>query len=92
MQWRNNDPDGVSNHRRLDCLLNRLLRHRSKQISQLRVTGLCEGNSQVTGEFASHKGPVTRNMFPFDDVNMENQEKNTRNYIRSINFNHKMDK
>ena len=36
---------------------------------KLRVTGLCEGNSPMTGEFP-HKGPVTRKMFPFDDVIM----------------------
>ena len=35
-----------------------------------RVTGLCAGNSPVTGEF-QHKGPVTRKMFPFDDVIMD---------------------
>ena len=34
-----------------DCLLNRLFRRRSKKTSKLRVTGLCEGNSPVTGEF-----------------------------------------
>ena len=55
--------DSVSNHQPHDCLLNRLFRHRSKKISKLRVTGLCAGNSP-------HKGPVTRKMFPFDDVIM----------------------
>ena len=54
--WRHNDRDGVSNHQSYDCLLNRLFRHRSKKTSKLRVTGLCEGNSQ-------HKGPVTRKIF-----------------------------
>ena len=34
-----------------DCILNRLFRRRSKKTSMLRVTGLCEGNSPVTGEF-----------------------------------------
>ena len=34
-----------------------------------RVTGLCAGNSPVTGEFP-HKRPVMRNIFPFDDVIM----------------------
>ena len=33
------------------------------------VTGLCSGNWTVTGEFP-HKWPVTRKMFPFDDVIM----------------------
>ena len=38
-----------------------------KETSKLRVTGLCVGNSP--GPLNSpHKGPVTRKMFPFDDV------------------------
>ena len=32
--------------------------------------GLCEGNSPVTGEFSTHKGPVTRKIYPVDDVIM----------------------
>ena len=55
LQWRHNERDDVSNHRRLDCLLNRLFRHRSKKTSKLRVTDLCEGNSRVTGEFPSQR-------------------------------------
>ena len=31
LQWRHNERGGVSNHRRFDCLLNRLFRHRSKK-------------------------------------------------------------
>ena len=50
LQWRHNDHNGVSNHQRLDCLLSRLFRRKSKKIAKLRVTGLCEGNSPVTGE------------------------------------------
>ena len=50
-QWRHNEHDGVSNHLPHDCLLDRLFRCRSKKTSKLRVTGLCEGNSPVTGEF-----------------------------------------
>ena len=38
-----------------------------KKASKLLVTGICEGNSPVSGEFP-HKSPVTRKMFPFDDV------------------------
>ena len=45
------------------------LRRRSKKTPKLRVAGLCVGNSPLTGEF-QHKGPVTRKMFPFDDVTM----------------------
>ena len=40
-----------------------------KTTSKLRVTGLCEGNSPVTGD-PPHKWPLTRKMFPFDDVIM----------------------
>ena len=69
LQWRDYDRSGVSNHRRLDCLHNGLFRCWSKKTSKLRVTGICEGNSPVTGEFP-HKGPVTRKMVPFDDVIM----------------------
>ena len=67
LQWRHNESDAVSNHRRLDCLLNRLFKPRSKKTSKLRVTSLCEGNSPVTGEFPALR-PVTRKMCPFGDV------------------------
>ena len=45
LQSRHNDCDCVSNHRRLDCFLNRLLT--SMKTPKFRVTGLCT----VTGEF-----------------------------------------
>ena len=45
LQWRHNESDGVSNHRRLDCLLNRLFRRRSKKTSKPRVTGPLWGES-----------------------------------------------
>ena len=47
LQWHHNERDGVSNHRYLDCVLNRLSRRRSKKISKLRVSGLYEGNSNA---------------------------------------------
>ena len=69
LQWRHNGHDGVSNHQPHDCLLDGLLRRRSRKTSKLRVTGLCAGNSPVTGEFPAQR-PVTRKMFPCDDVIM----------------------
>ena len=72
LQWRHSEPDCVSNHQSHDCLLNRLFRRRSKKISKLRVTGLCAGNSPGPVNFP-HKGPVTRKMFPFDNVIMQDQ-------------------
>ena len=50
LQWRHNERDGVSNHQPHDWLLNRLFKRRSKKISKLRITGLCERNSPVTSE------------------------------------------
>ena len=61
LQWRLNERDGVSNHRRLDCLLNRLFGRRSKKTSKLRVTGLCEGNPPVTGGFPSQRASNAEN-------------------------------
>ena len=55
LQWRHNEHDCVSNHQPHDCLLNRWFRLRSKKTSKLRVTGLCAGNSPVTGEFPTWK-------------------------------------
>ena len=50
------------------------VRAQIKEKFKSRVTGLCEGNSRVTGEFPAnspHKGPVTRKMFPFAGVIMK---------------------
>ena len=69
LHWRHNEHGGVSNHQPHGCLLNRLFRHRSKKTSKLRVTSLCVGNSPGPVN-SPHKGPVTRKMFPFDDVVM----------------------
>ena len=59
--------DGVSNHQPHQCLLSRLFGCRSKKTSKLCVTGLCVYRGPVN---SPHKGPVTRKMFPFDDVIM----------------------
>ena len=67
LPWRHNERDGLSNNRRFDSLLNRLFRRRSKKTSKHRVTGQWPVNSP-------HKGPITRKMFPFDDVAMQYQE------------------
>ena len=67
LQWRHNEHDGVSNHQPHHCLLSRLFGHRSKKISKLRVRGIHRGPMN-----SPHKWPVTRKMFPFDDVIMWN--------------------
>ena len=62
LHWRHNEGDGVSNHQPNDCLLNHLFRRRSKKTSKLRVTGLCEGNSPVTGEFPAQRASYRENV------------------------------
>ena len=62
LQWRHNELDGVSNHRRPDCLLSRLSRRKSKKRSKLRVTGFCEGNSPVIGEFPARRTSNAENV------------------------------
>ena len=60
--WRHNGLDGVSNHQPHDCVLQRLFRRRSKKASKLRVTGPCEGNSPVTGEFPAQRASNAENV------------------------------
>ena len=67
LQWHHNERDGVWNHQRLDCLLNRLFRRRSRNIKVPRHWPFWR---EFTGDRSPHKGPVTWKMFPFDDVIM----------------------
>ena len=62
LRWRHNGRDIVSNHQSHDCLLNRLFRRRSKKTSELRVTGLCAGNSPVPGEFSAQMASDAENV------------------------------
>ena len=56
LQWRHNEHDGISNHRRPDSLLNHLFRYRWKKTSTLCVTGTLWGESFVRG---IHWSPVS---------------------------------
>ena len=60
-QWRHNGRNRVAYHQPHDCLLNRLF-SRSKKTSKLRVTGLCAGNSPVTGEFPAQMASNAENI------------------------------
>ena len=62
LEWRHNGHDGVWNHQPHGCVLSRLFRRRSKKTPKLRVTGLCEGNSPVTGEFPSQRASNAENV------------------------------
>ena len=62
LQWRHNGRDCVSNHQPHDCLLKRLFMRKSKKASKPRVTGLCQGNSPVTGEFPAQMASNAENV------------------------------
>ena len=67
LQWRRNGRDGVSDHLLQDCLLNRLFRRRKHQSS----ASLAFVQEIHRSPFNSpYRGPVTRKMFPFDEVIM----------------------
>ena len=53
LQWCHNEQDGILNHRRLDCLLHRLFKRKSKKTSKFRITDLCQGNPPVIGGFSN---------------------------------------
>ena len=59
--WRHNGCDGVSNHQPRDCLLNHSFMCRSTIKQKLRVTGLCAGDSPVTGEFPAQMASNAEN-------------------------------
>ena len=62
LRWRHNGHDSVSNHQPHHCLPNRLLGCRSKKTSNLRVNGLCAGNSPGTGEFPAQMASNAENV------------------------------
>ena len=68
--WRHNERDGVPNHRCLDCLLDlcsgAVQRNHLSSASLTFVMGIYRGPVD-----SPHKGPVTRKLFPFDDVIMK---------------------
>ena len=63
-QWRHKR-NGVSNHRRLDCLLISLFRRRSKKISKLCYWPFVRG---TTGDRFSSQRASNAEMFSFDEV------------------------
>ena len=62
LHWRHNERDDISYHQPHPCLFNRLFRRWSKETSKLRVTGLCERNSPVTGEFPAQSASNAENV------------------------------
>ena len=69
LQRRHNERNGASNHRRLDCVLNRIFKRQSKKTSKLHVMSSMRGIHRWPVD-SSQKEPVPRKMFPFDEVIM----------------------
>ena len=69
LQWRHNERDGVSNHRRLDCSLRLLFRRISRKHQSSVPLAFVRGIHQWLVN-SPHKGTVTWRMLPFDDVIM----------------------
>ena len=69
LQWHHNVRDGAWNHRRLDCLPNRLFRCRSRKRQSSASLSFVRGIRRWPLN-VPHKGSVTRKMFIFDDVIM----------------------
>ena len=69
LHWRHNGHDSVSNHQPHGCLLNRLFRRRSRKCQSSAPLAFVRGIHRRPVN-SPHKWPVTRKMFPFDDVIM----------------------
>ena len=67
LEWRHNERDGISNHQPHDCLLNRLFGSDQRKY-QSSASLACVRGIHRWPVNCPHKGPVTRKMFPFDDV------------------------
>ena len=63
LRWRHNERGSVSNHQRLHCLVNCQFRRSSASLAFVWGIHQWPVNSP-------HKRPVTRKVFPFDDVIM----------------------
>ena len=79
-QLRHNEHDGVSNYRRLDCCAAVFSGADQRKPQCSASQALCEGNHQWPID-SSRKGPVTRKMFPFDDVNVRMASKNVTFFL-----------
>ena len=69
LQWRHNGCDSVSNHQPHHCLLNRLLRGRSKKHQSSASLAFVRGIHRRSVN-SPHKWPVAQKKLPFDDVIM----------------------
>ena len=69
LQWRHNEPAGVSNHQPHDCLLNRHSGADRRKDQSSASLAFVRGIHRWPVN-SPHKGPITRKKLPFDDVIM----------------------
>ena len=62
LQWRHNERNGVSNHRRVDCLPNSFFQAQIKKTSKHRANGPYEWNPPITGGFLSQRTSNVENV------------------------------
>ena len=62
LQWRNNERDGVSNHRRTDCFLNRFSGEDQRKHQSSTSLAFVRGTHRWPGD-SHHKGPISRKRF-----------------------------
>ena len=65
LQWRRNEHDDLWNHQPYDYVRSRLFNAQIKE----KIKAVCHSAGSPVN--SPHKGPVTRNRFPFDDVIMQ---------------------
>ena len=70
LQWRHNGRDGVSDHQPYDCSLNCIFKEQIKENFQSSASLASVREIHRWPVNSPRKGPVTRKMFPFDDVIM----------------------
>ena len=74
LQWRYHECDGVSNHLRFDCLLDRFSIADQRRHQRSSALAFVRGIQRWPVD-SPHKGPVTRKLFSFDDVIMDNMSR-----------------
>ena len=69
LRWRHDEHDVVSNHQSHDCLLNFYSGADQRKHQSSASLAFARGIHRASVN-SPHKGPVTRKMFPFDDIIM----------------------
>ena len=78
IMWRHNGRDAVSNHKPHDCLSNRIYSGPDKKKHQSYASLASMRGIHRWPVNSLNKWPVTRKMFPFDDVIMTSKANNYR--------------